>query len=539
MKTNILKKLLNLKSISLLAVITILIGLSMHTPDLPDQLSKGNGAPVCTEPPANMVSWWPLDGNSNDIVDSNPGQVVGGAGYVQGEVLQAIGLDGQNDYVSVANKANLNPTAAISVDAWVKFTNLEQGPTTIVSKLSNNLASSDPNNLVASPNLLVDSRVSVGGYALSYKTHLADSVSFAVYINGGLQVASFNKTLLTAGNWHHITGTYDGTNVRIYLDGTQHQATPIVGAINPSNEPLFIGAEPDQGNPKYFFNGAIDEVEIFSRALGLQEIQNIFAARTAGKCKCGNNVLDKGETCDDGNTNSGDGCSNLCQIEGLGKNTCGNSIKEGSEQCDDGNTKNDDDCSTSCKILTPSRYGRNCYNCEIGEYIFSRNQLERGLTTMILTIDSALIPALQSGNYPWILSALSVLDDKIADIYTAYNIQRSEANLMTCIENQSSSVYQGNCAIYPKCSACIETDSFVQILTNEQNQYQSIIAKLQALIDSGKVTDQSLTNRLTQIVQKLEIISTNRTQIMNTAQAMLDECKNKVKAFTGSEPCMQ
>ena len=80
---------------------------------------------------------------------------------------------------------------------------------------------------------------------------------------------------------------------------------------------------------------------------------------------CGNGAIDTGETCDDGNTTNGDGCSSKCKIE---KNwSCGNrslSVKSEcrkcgdgkvdgnpfTEECDDGNNKNGDGCSSTCKI---------------------------------------------------------------------------------------------------------------------------------------------------------------------------------------------
>ena len=65
---------------------------------------------------------------------------------------------------------------------------------------------------------------------------------------------------------------------------------------------------------------------------------------------CGNNKLESGEACDDGNTNSFDGCSNICQIE---TPVCGNSHVERSEACDDGNTNDYDGCSAACQIETP------------------------------------------------------------------------------------------------------------------------------------------------------------------------------------------
>ena len=72
---------------------------------------------------------------------------------------------------------------------------------------------------------------------------------------------------------------------------------------------------------------------------------------------CGNNIVESGEQCDDGNTESGDGCSATCQNEGGGGPYCGNGIVEGSEQCDDGNTNNSDSCSNSCTVNQPSGGG--------------------------------------------------------------------------------------------------------------------------------------------------------------------------------------
>ena len=60
---------------------------------------------------------------------------------------------------------------------------------------------------------------------------------------------------------------------------------------------------------------------------------------------CGNKVINPGETCDDGNTKDGDGCTAKCQ-----KNVCGDGVLwVGQEECDDGNVKNGDDCSAACK----------------------------------------------------------------------------------------------------------------------------------------------------------------------------------------------
>ena len=66
---------------------------------------------------------------------------------------------------------------------------------------------------------------------------------------------------------------------------------------------------------------------------------------------CGDGILDvASETCDDGNTTSGDGCSSTCQIETVNK--CGNGQLDGAETCDDGNTAGGDGCSAQCTVET-------------------------------------------------------------------------------------------------------------------------------------------------------------------------------------------
>jgi cysteine-rich repeat protein len=106
---------------------------------------------------------------------------------------------------------------------------------------------------------------------------------------------------------------------------------------------------------------------------------------TANACRtdclnpgCGDGVLDRGEACDDGNTNNADGCSNLCRSPGCGDgaiqrefgeecddaNTvandgcsnncllpqCGDGVRQGTEACDDGNASNGDSCLNSCEV---------------------------------------------------------------------------------------------------------------------------------------------------------------------------------------------
>lgn len=68
---------------------------------------------------------------------------------------------------------------------------------------------------------------------------------------------------------------------------------------------------------------------------------------------CGNQLLEQWEQCDDGNSDSNDGCSSECVLEPK-KPICGNRLPESGEQCDDGNSINGDGCSSECKIEAPT-----------------------------------------------------------------------------------------------------------------------------------------------------------------------------------------
>lgn len=76
------------------------------------------GAQVCTPPPAGLVSWWPRDGNTEDIHDGNSGTAVGGQ-FVAGKVGLAFKSNGPGSLVRVNDAPNLDVTN-FTIDAWVR-----------------------------------------------------------------------------------------------------------------------------------------------------------------------------------------------------------------------------------------------------------------------------------------------------------------------------------------------------------------------------------------------------------------------------------
>ncbi len=79
---------------------------------------------------------------------------------------------------------------------------------------------------------------------------------------------------LKIGEWRHIVMTHDGAKDRIYMNGIQVNEKTYAGALNKTIHPFGIGYDPiDKGN---YFDGALDEVQIYNRALTAQEVLDLY-----------------------------------------------------------------------------------------------------------------------------------------------------------------------------------------------------------------------------------------------------------------------
>ncbi len=104
----------------------------------------------------------------------------------------------------------------------------------------------------------------------------------------------YSRGTMTPGQFNHIAVTYNGTVGQIYINGSLDSTSNSWGAQNQNNvTPVLIGAVLQSASvngqvvtsPSKFFNGLIDEVSIYNRALSDAEIQAIYLANDAGKCK--------------------------------------------------------------------------------------------------------------------------------------------------------------------------------------------------------------------------------------------------------------
>ena len=232
---------------------------------------------ACTPAPPGLISWWPGDGDPEDIQDDNDGTLVSGAGFASGKVGQAFSFAGPNDLVEVGNPANLNLSSGITLQAWV---NPSQTPSADDASLTGIFA--------------IVTKWGQSAVTDAYGIWLRNPDGTVRLIGGiGIPLTSdggFTGGIIPVGQWSLVSMTYDGsTGVNeLYVNAQLVNSRVHFGGITQSNLNVLIGQE-DSIYPRPF-NGLIDEVQIYDRPLSLQEILAEYDAGSAGKCKAPINV---------------------------------------------------------------------------------------------------------------------------------------------------------------------------------------------------------------------------------------------------------
>jgi hypothetical protein len=219
----------------------------------------------CVPPPAGMVSWWPGDGDADDIVDGNHGMEMNGVTYAPGMVGQAFSFDGSS-YVSVPDNESLTLGDAFTIDLWVNFDYVSGR----LPFIGHDEGGGTTNKWI----FWYDSSGHRPPYGPALRFHL---VSVSPYHHGDPVVYPWNPT---PSEWYHVAVTKSGSIYTLYIDGNQVITETYNQPIPDVNYPLTIGRA-----EAFRFPGLIDEVEIFDRALTEEEIQAIYYAGSAGKCK--------------------------------------------------------------------------------------------------------------------------------------------------------------------------------------------------------------------------------------------------------------
>ena len=225
--------------------------------------------------PLGIVSWWPLDSSGQDVLDGNSGTVLGGQ-FVPAEV--ASGFNSSSGMISMPSAPNLN-VSQFTLESWLRADDISPRNMVIVWKgavgSGYNLAT--PYALQVSVLPQITSQGSVFGVTGPGKISvmLTDGIHDQIYLS--------NSALSVDERFHHVAATVDGQTVRIYIDGQQDASYPqMVTPFSPSSTFFQVGGILNLTTNN--FQGVIDELALYNRALTAPEIQAIFVSGTAGKC---------------------------------------------------------------------------------------------------------------------------------------------------------------------------------------------------------------------------------------------------------------
>lgn len=218
-----------------------------------------------------LMGYWNFDADSAEKVADlsgmgNDGKLEGNAKLVANGAGRALELDGTLSSVIVPHSECLNLAERGTVSVWVLFASYEKEP-------------------VAPALIQKGSGVGwvAGGYHLF--VHLENkSVYGAVYNGqgGGETYDGVSLGMPAAGEWHHLAYTWDGANVRGYVDGKSVATQPQRVKLWVNNQPLWIGRSATGS-----IRGRMDEVKLYDRALAEAEIAAEFERTRGGMSAAG------------------------------------------------------------------------------------------------------------------------------------------------------------------------------------------------------------------------------------------------------------
>lgn len=202
---------------------------------------------------------WRGDGNANDSAGTNPGVLVNGTtfapGIAAGEGGQAFSFDGSDDEVRFANSPDFNLTNAVTVTGWLRTP-----------------GTADFSGLV--------DKFTQAGQVTGFQVTMSGNNGFPPNQSGTLRsdlgvgntyVTAFNPRTIADGVPHHFAVTCDGQQAILYVDGVAGSPVVVTNWVATNSDDIVLGSDTDAFGRH--FNGQLDEVAIYARALSAPEVQ--------------------------------------------------------------------------------------------------------------------------------------------------------------------------------------------------------------------------------------------------------------------------
>jgi lysophospholipase L1-like esterase len=215
----------------------------------------------------NLIFYMPFDVNSSLVYDysnnSNDGTLNGGVTFnsTGGVYGGSYEFDGDNDYLEIPQSSSINVSGnEITLSAWVK-SDVNTGTRMIISKPVSDSTHTSPYFAYN-----IQLQINAGQFFPRMWISTTNNPTGAFTGNPGSSIS--------ADTWYHIVGTYNGSHICTYLDGVLlGSCASASGNLLTYETPLRIGTN---GDLTELFNGSIDEVMIYNRALSEFEITQLY-----------------------------------------------------------------------------------------------------------------------------------------------------------------------------------------------------------------------------------------------------------------------
>jgi hypothetical protein len=214
-----------------------------------------------------LVGYWDFDGNANDKSGNGNNGVVSGATLTAdrtGKANSAYLFDGTKGSIVVPSSPSLHPVNQLTIAFWFKKNGITGDWTPIIFKGGDKNGKSWDNR--------------------EYSVWLNSQPRFHVTSAGdGSEEHILDGSALTQTGWLHFAATIDRQThvMKSYINGVlDTQQTDSYSSFSSNNYDLVFGGTGEQGNGFSYFNGALDDVRIYNRALSSAEIQQLATNQT-------------------------------------------------------------------------------------------------------------------------------------------------------------------------------------------------------------------------------------------------------------------
>lgn len=196
------------------------------------------------------IAWWKFDESSGSTADDAVGSHNGTAystTWTTGHVDGGLQFNGTDSRVEVPNASSLQLTSAISVAAWMRCDSSSSWPNGSVTAPIVRKGTSEPCN---------------------YAVHVANG-KLTMCLDENDTAGAHGNTTLNVGQWYHLAATWDGSTVRLYVNGVLDN-TPASKAAPVGTDTRLLNIGGRSGGER--FNGRLDDVRLYSRALTAGEV---------------------------------------------------------------------------------------------------------------------------------------------------------------------------------------------------------------------------------------------------------------------------